>query len=136
MPHAYILPDPIHTAIQRHRAAYDAFQVAPEGYASVEANDEYDAASNALVATACSTRFGALALLGHLSWWLGTAVGARPRSHWRDRSPACGPAGPVLILQSDPILTSPVSLSMGMPGFRVRGATTRRPAMRSTTRGA
>ena len=70
MPHAYILPDPIHTAIQRHRAAYDAYQVAPEGYASVEANDEYDAASDALVATACSTRFGALALLGHLSWWL------------------------------------------------------------------
>ena len=62
--------DPIHAAIARHRAAYDAFQVAPEGTPSVEANDEYDAASDALVSTACATRFGALALLTHLRWWL------------------------------------------------------------------
>ena len=70
MTHVCILLDPIHAAIARHRAAYDAFQVAPEGRPSLETNDEYDAASDALVATACSTRFGALALLGHLSWWL------------------------------------------------------------------
>ncbi|WP_246696858.1 hypothetical protein [Methylobacterium planeticum] len=63
-------PDPIHAAIARHRAAYDAFQVAPEGILSIEANDEYDAASDALVSTACASRFGALALLGHLRWWL------------------------------------------------------------------
>lgn len=62
--------DPIHAAIRRHRAAYDVFQVAPEGTPSFEANDEYDAATDALVATACATRFGALALLGHLRWWL------------------------------------------------------------------
>lgn len=62
--------DPIHAAIARHRAAYDAYQVAPEGRPSIEANDEYDAASEALVATACATRFGALALLAHLRWWL------------------------------------------------------------------
>ena len=63
-------PDPIHAVILRHRTAYDAYQVAPEGAASIEANDEYDAASDALVATPCASRFGALALLGHLRWWL------------------------------------------------------------------
>jgi hypothetical protein len=62
--------DPIHAAIERHRTAYDAFQVAPEGDASLEAEDAYDAASDALTATACATRFGALALLAHLRWWL------------------------------------------------------------------
>ena len=62
--------DPIHAAIARHRAAYEAFQTAPEGEAALFANDDYDAATDALVATACSTRFGALALLDHLRWWL------------------------------------------------------------------
>ena len=63
--------DPIHAAIERHRAAYDAYQVAPEGEASMIANDDYDAATDALVTTPCASRFGALALLGHLRWWLG-----------------------------------------------------------------
>ena len=76
MTHVHILvfntaPDPIHAAIQRHRTAYDAYQVAPEGEASVVANDDYDAATDALVATACASRFGAMALLSHLRWWLG-----------------------------------------------------------------
>lgn len=70
MLHAFITPDPIHAAIERHRAAYDAYQVAPEGRPSVIANDEYDAASEALTSTGCATRFGALALLAHLRWWL------------------------------------------------------------------
>lgn len=70
MLHAWVTPDPIHAAIERHRAAFDAYQVAPEGIASVEANDEYDAASEALVSTGCTTRFGALALVDHLRWWL------------------------------------------------------------------
>lgn len=70
MTHAFVTPDPIHAAIKRHRAAYDAFQVAPEGIRSILANDEYEAASDALIATACATRFGALALLAHLRWWL------------------------------------------------------------------
>ena len=63
--------DPIHAAIERHRTAYGAYQIAPEGEASVIANDDYDAATDALVTTPCSSRFGALALLGHLRWWLG-----------------------------------------------------------------
>ncbi|MCJ2005626.1 hypothetical protein [Methylobacterium sp. J-092] len=63
--------DPIHAAIQRHRAAYDAYQVAPEGKASMVALDDYDAATEALTITPCASRFGALALLGHLRWWLG-----------------------------------------------------------------
>lgn len=62
--------DPILVAIQRHRAAFDAFQVAPEGTASLIVNDEYDAATEALIAMPCATRFGALALLAHLRWWL------------------------------------------------------------------
>lgn len=61
---------PIHALIKRHRAAYDAFQIAPEGGASVIASDDYDAASEALTSTACASRFGALALLAHLRWWL------------------------------------------------------------------
>ncbi|MCJ2112838.1 hypothetical protein MKK64_16765 [Methylobacterium sp. E-025] len=76
MPHARTLmldatADPIHGAIERHRAAYDAYQVAPEGEASMVANDDYDAATDTLVTTPCASRFGALALLGHLRWWLG-----------------------------------------------------------------
>lgn len=70
MSHAWTSPDPIHAAIERHRAAYEAFQIAPEGEAALIANDDYDAATDALVATACTTRFGALALLSYLRWWL------------------------------------------------------------------
>lgn len=62
--------DPILAAIKRHRTTFDAFQVAPEGVASLIANDEYAAATEALIATASATRFGALALLAHLRWWL------------------------------------------------------------------
>lgn len=67
---ASVHQDPILAAIQRHRAAFDAFQIAPEGAASLVANDEYDAATEVLVATPSATRFGALALLAHLRWWL------------------------------------------------------------------
>lgn len=63
-------PDPIHAAIERHIAAWAAFKVAPEGPEAVAANDDYDAATDALVVTTCTTRFGALALLAHLQWWL------------------------------------------------------------------
>ena len=63
--------DPVHAAILRHRTAYDAYQVAPEGEASMIASDDYDAATDALTVTPCTSRFGALALLSHLRWWLG-----------------------------------------------------------------
>lgn len=66
-----LTPDPIFSAIRQHRNAYDAFQIAPEGDASLEAEDAYDAASDTLTATACTTRYGALALLAHLRWWIG-----------------------------------------------------------------
>ena len=62
--------DPIHTAITRHRAAFLAFHTAPEGDEALFADDDYTAASEALVSTACATRFGALALHDHLRWWL------------------------------------------------------------------
>lgn len=63
--------DPILAAIERHEDAYAVFQVAPEGEASSQAAREYDAALDALLATPCTTRFGAFALLRHLRWWLG-----------------------------------------------------------------
>lgn len=62
--------DPIHAAIARHRAAYDAFQIAPEGEATMLANDDHDAATDAIATMPCASRFGALALLTHLRWWL------------------------------------------------------------------
>ncbi|MCJ2114489.1 hypothetical protein MKK64_25320 [Methylobacterium sp. E-025] len=49
--------NPIHGAIARHRIVYDAFQVAPEGEASVIANDDYEAATDALGTTPCGSRF-------------------------------------------------------------------------------
>ena len=66
MLHAWNSPDPIHIAIERHREAIDAYRCAP----SLITNDDVDAATDSLVATACTTRFGALALLDHLRWWL------------------------------------------------------------------
>ncbi len=46
---------PVHAAIAAHRAAYDAFQIAPEGKASEHASDAYDEANMAVVAVACAT---------------------------------------------------------------------------------
>ena len=46
------------------------FQVAPEGEASEVANLETYDALTALLTTSCATRFGSLALLSHLRWWL------------------------------------------------------------------
>lgn len=62
--------DPIHAVIDRHRAAWAAVLIASEGTAAVVAHDDYAAATDVLVATACTTRFGALALLAHLLLWL------------------------------------------------------------------
>lgn len=71
MPHVRTLSldpaaDPIHAAIKRHRAAIHAYLDAP----SLITNDDLDAATDALVATPCASRFGALALLGHLRAWV------------------------------------------------------------------
>jgi hypothetical protein len=61
---------PIQAAIAAHRAAYDAFQIAPEGRASEHASDAYSDASMVLVAAVCGTGPDALALFRHLMWWL------------------------------------------------------------------
>ncbi len=61
---------PVHAAITAHRAAYDAFQVAPEGTASEYASDAYSDANMDLVAAICATGPDALALFRHLMWWL------------------------------------------------------------------
>lgn len=73
MTHAHTtLPatSPVHAAIAVHRAAYEAFQVAPEGKASEHASDAYDEASMAVVAVACTNAPEALALFRHLAWWV------------------------------------------------------------------
>ena len=61
---------PVHAVIAAHRAAYEAYQVAPEGTASEHASDAYDEASMALVAIACATVPEALTLFRHLAWWV------------------------------------------------------------------
>ena len=58
--------DPIHAAIARHCAAILAYLDAP----SLITNDDLDAATDALIATPCASRFGALALLRHLRGWI------------------------------------------------------------------
>ncbi|KQT17722.1 hypothetical protein ASG40_17015 [Methylobacterium sp. Leaf399] len=63
-------PDPIHAAIVAHRTAWDAFQTASEGGPSEVASLAMAEALDALLATSCETRSGALALLKHLTWWL------------------------------------------------------------------
>lgn len=68
--HVSTQADPIHAAISRHRAAWSEFQFAPEGEPSLQAEDECDASRTALLGTSCASRFGALALLDHLRWWL------------------------------------------------------------------
>ncbi|WP_053221088.1 hypothetical protein [Methylobacterium indicum] len=67
-------PDPILAAIATHRAAYDAFQVAPDGEASILAEEAYREAGDILVTTACTTPTGAAKLLDHLRWWLAEEV--------------------------------------------------------------
>ncbi len=67
-------PDPILAAIATHRAAYDAFQVAPDGKASILAEEAYREAGDVLVTTACTTPAGAVKLLEHLRWWLAEEV--------------------------------------------------------------
>jgi hypothetical protein len=63
-------PDPVLVGIATHRAAYDAFQVAPDGKASILAEEAYREAGDVLVTTACTTSAGAVKLLKHLRWWL------------------------------------------------------------------
>jgi hypothetical protein len=75
IPHVATQPDPIHAAIARHRSAYEAYQVASQGKAAITSTGECDAAADALVVTSCTSRFGALALLGHLRWWLAHEAG-------------------------------------------------------------
>ena len=68
--HVPNLADPILAVIDRHNEAWSVFQVAPEGEASEVASLETYDALTALLTTACATRFGSLALLSHLRWWI------------------------------------------------------------------
>lgn len=67
--------DPIHAVIEGHQAAWDAFQIASDGEASLAAEAALDAALDMLLGTACTTWSGAAALLGHLRWWLAEEAG-------------------------------------------------------------
>lgn len=61
-------------AVSAHRAAYDAFQVAPDENVNLNAVlDAQSAMQTALIemlTTPCVSRLDALALRSHLQWWL------------------------------------------------------------------
>lgn len=73
--HVPAFADPILAAIDRHDEAWAVFQVAPEGAAAAEAETAMSAALDALLGSSCATRFGGLALLRHLRWWLAEEAG-------------------------------------------------------------
>ena len=75
-----IAASPLHAAIAAHRAAYDAYQVAPEDEAE-DACCAMEEALDALVVAACAFPIlsrplpeGAGALVEHLRWWLAEEV--------------------------------------------------------------
>lgn len=68
--HIPAFADPILAAIEAHAEAYAVFQVAPEGKAAERAEIAMGDALDALLAASCATRFGGLAVLRHLRWWL------------------------------------------------------------------
>ena len=78
-------PEPIQAAIERHRAAWFAFQAAPAGEGARTAGDEMDAALLDLLGTGCSTHADAVDLLAHLRWFLDTEGGNNPPDNfdWR-----------------------------------------------------
>ncbi|MCC0808557.1 hypothetical protein FPV16_20500 [Methylobacterium sp. W2] len=61
-------------AVSAHRAAYDAFQVAPDENvdlnAVLDAQSAMQTALNEMLTTPCVSRLDALALRSHLQWWL------------------------------------------------------------------
>nr|WP_137831277.1 hypothetical protein [Methylobacterium sp. L1A1] len=64
--------DPILAAIERHSEAWAAFQIAPTGKASADADAETFDALHALLATPCATRAGMFCLIRHLRWFFET----------------------------------------------------------------
>ncbi|MCC0806537.1 hypothetical protein FPV16_09945 [Methylobacterium sp. W2] len=61
--------------VSAHRAAWDAFQIAPHEDvdldAAYEAQGDMQAALDEVLITPCANRTDALALRFHLQWWLG-----------------------------------------------------------------
>ncbi|MCJ2136384.1 hypothetical protein MKK69_20415 [Methylobacterium sp. J-026] len=68
--HAPMPSNPVHAVIAAHRAAWDAFQIAPVGEHSKRAEAFMEAALEAILSTGCETQHGAICLLTHLRWWL------------------------------------------------------------------
>ncbi|XYD07457.1 hypothetical protein R1A27_20330 [Methylobacterium sp. NMS12] len=120
-----IAVSPLHAAISAHRAAYDAFQIAPEGEDSENASCEMLDALDALVMAACAFPIlsrtlpeGAGALLAHLQWWLAeeavNAVDYQPTygvllSRASDLAAVLAP--PVLD-ENDPVMAAIVAVDM------------------------
>ncbi|MCJ2064372.1 hypothetical protein MKK63_16860 [Methylobacterium sp. J-088] len=77
--------DPMHGLIERHRAAWFAFQIAPPGEATILASDELDIALQTLLGTGCTCRADAVDLLRHLHWFLNTEGVNNPADNfdWR-----------------------------------------------------
>ncbi|MGF3026943.1 hypothetical protein ACQVP2_29515 [Methylobacterium aquaticum] len=74
-------PDPILAAIAAHRAAWQAYAVAPDGLSAQAHHVDQRAALSTLLGTPCATRAGAEGLLRHLRTCLaadGTSVDLGP----------------------------------------------------------
>ncbi len=84
-PPAFGALDPVHGLIERHRAAWFAFQIAPPGEATILASDELDIALQTLLGTGCTCRADAVDLLRHLHWFLNTEGVNNPADNfdWR-----------------------------------------------------
>lgn len=70
MTHALSPADPILPAIRRHVVAWTTYQTTPPDHVTEQIDTTCFASLDALLSTACTTRWGALALLQHLQWWL------------------------------------------------------------------
>lgn len=63
-------PDPITAALNRHRRAWEAYQVAPEGHHSRAWAYEMSDALDEVLDTPCATLAGCFALVEHLRWFI------------------------------------------------------------------
>lgn len=111
-----ILPaDPIHAAIERHRATLKGYRDAP----SLITNDDFDGAFDTLVVTPCASRAGAMALLAHLRTFL-TEEADFAAGWWPTFEMACARAADLqLLLGAD---MPPAAIPPSFPSGRMAPA--------------
>ena len=63
-----VLRDPVLSAVEAHAEAWATFWCVPAGRAAEIAEDKMSAALEDLLATPCTSQFGALTLVRHLRW--------------------------------------------------------------------